>query len=375
MKVALVSPYSLTVPGGVQGQVLGLARALREHDVDVRVIGPCDGPPPEPGVSSIGRSIRLAANGSVAPIAPSPAAAARTLATLRAERPDIVHLHEPLVPGPSLTAVLGSGAPLVGTFHASGHSPAYTYMGPVLRLLARRLAVRVAVSDEARDMARRHLGGKWRIVGNGVDADRISEAAPWSAELAGPAESPEQKGAPVVLFVGRHEPRKGLSVLLDAFLELSSEATLWVVGDGPETDALRARDVAGVEWLGRVDDAELAARMRAASVVCAPSLRAESFGVVLLEAMAAGAVVVASDIDGYREVARDGREAILVPPGDVVALRQGLRRALDAGAFTSGLIEAGRARSASFSMSSMTRSYLDIYAEVLDRRASARRPV
>lgn len=372
MKVALVSPYSLTVPGGVQGQVLGLARALRDADVDVRVIGPCDGPPPEPGVSSVGRSIRLAANGSVAPIAPSPAAAARTLATLRAERPDIVHLHEPLVPGPSLTAMLGSGTPLVGTFHASGHAPAYAYMGPVLRLVARRLAVRVAVSDEARDMARRHLGGKWRIVGNGVDADRIAGAAPWPEVPAGPS---GQKGAPVVLFVGRHEPRKGLAVLLDAFAKLSDKATLWVVGDGPETDALRARNVAGVEWLGRVDDAELAARMRAASVVCAPSLRGESFGVVLLEAMAAGAVVVASDIDGYRDVARDGKEAILVPPGDSVALSKGLLQALDGGATTTEMIEAGRARAASFSMSAMAGSYLDIYAEVLNKRASHPRPV
>lgn len=372
MKVVLVSPYSLTVPGGVQGQVLGLARALRDCDVDVRVIGPCDGPPPGPGISSVGRSMRLAANGSVAPLAPSPAAAARTLAILRAERPDVVHLHEPLVPGPCLTAMLGAAGPMVGTFHASGHSPAYMYLGPLLGLVSRRLAVRVAVSDEARDLARRHLGGQWRIIGNGVDVERIATAEPWPV---GPATSTAEKNLPVVLFVGRHEPRKGLSVALDAFAGLESEATLWVVGEGPETDGLRARGVPGVEWLGRVDDAELASRMRAASVVCAPSLRGESFGVVLLEAMAAGAVVVASDIEGYRGVARDGREAILVRPGDSAALSQGLRRALKGGALADGLIEAGRARAASFSMSHIALSYLDIYAEVSGMGSVTRRTV
>src|SRR3954464_14672958 len=135
MKVTLISPYSLSVPGGVQGQVLGLARALRTLGEDVRVLGPCDGPPPEPGVTPLGRSIPTAANGSVAPIAPDPSCQLRTIRALRDESFDVLHLHEPLVPGPCMTAILFRNAPLVGTFHAAGDSFAYPWLSPRVRWL------------------------------------------------------------------------------------------------------------------------------------------------------------------------------------------------------------------------------------------------
>lgn len=359
MRVVLVCPYSLGRPGGVQGQVLGLARALRHLGVAARVLGPCDGPPPEPGVSSVGNSIPFAANGSVAPIAPDPPAMRRTYEILSAERPDVLHLHEPLVPGPALTALLAGVAPAVGTFHASGRVPAYVWLRPAMRAFAGRLAVRTAVSPDARDLAERWLGGACRVLPNGVEVTRFAKAVPWPAA--------EGADARPILFVGRHEPRKGLEVLLDAFAGLDRRATLWVAGEGPATAALRAAAPPDVEWLGPVSDDELARRLRAASVLCAPSLHGESFGVVLLEAMAAGTPVVASDIPGYRDVARHGREAVLVDPGDPAALRTALRRVLDDADLAAGLVEAGTSRAAGFSMERLAERFVEVYESVLQR--------
>ena len=168
-----------------------------------------------------------------------------------------------------------------------------------------RLTVRVAVSEAARNTAVRVYGPMdISVLWNGVEVDRFASAEPW----------PTRK--PAVLFVGRHEPRKGLSVLLDAWAGIDRDAVLWVAGSGPQTDALRRRNVPGVEWLGPVTDDDRNRRLRAATAFCAPAVRSESFGVVLLEAMAAGAPVVASKIDGYANVARDGREGLLAAPDD-----------------------------------------------------------
>jgi phosphatidylinositol alpha-mannosyltransferase len=352
-RIVLVCPYSLALPGGVQAQVLGLARSLRTLGFSASVIGPCDGPPPAPGVIPVGVSIALSANGSVAPVAPDPSAVSRTLAVLRAEQPDVIHLHEPLVPGPCLTSLLSGVAPVVGTFHASGRVPAYEYLRPLVRTVARRLAARTAVSPMARDLAARCLGGTWEVLPNGVDVARFAKADPWPYGL----------GEQPILFVGRHEPRKGLAVLLDAFRSgLPEGAVLWVAGEGPETAQLRASSPARVEWLGRISDDELARRLRAAAVFCAPSLHGESFGVVLLEAMAAGTPVVASDISGYRDVARADHEAVLVPPGDPLALRRALDTVLRGSDVVVDLAEAGTVRAAGFSIDRLAERYADLYA-------------
>jgi phosphatidyl-myo-inositol alpha-mannosyltransferase len=352
VRVALVCPYSLALPGGVQGQVLGLARALRVLGVATRVIGPCDGPPPDAGVTPVGNSVPFAANGSVAPVAPDLPAMRRTLAVLADEGPDVVHLHEPLVPGPTLAALLGTRLPAVGTFHASGRVPAYKWARPIMRAWAGRLAARTAVSQDAQRLAERALGGACQVLPNGVDVERFAKADPWPAEER------------AILFVGRHEPRKGLEVLLEAFASLERGVALWVVGEGPETARLRAGSPPGVQWLGRISDAELARRLRAAAAFCAPSLHGESFGVVLLEAMAAGTPVVASDIPGYRDVARAGREALLVEPADPAALGHALRQVLDTPSLASELVEGGRVRAAGFSMERLAERYLSIYETV-----------
>ncbi|HMK96954.1 MAG TPA: glycosyltransferase family 4 protein, partial [Acidimicrobiales bacterium] len=176
LRVGVVCPYSLSLPGGVQGQVMGIAHAMREMGVEARVLAPCDGPPPEPWVTPLGASVPTAANGSIAPIAPDPSAALRTIRALRDERFDVVHLHEPLVPGPTLTALLFSDSHLVGTFHRSGDIAWYRALKIPGRWAARRLSLRCAVSDMALATARQALGGTYQLVWNGIDIDLVNRA-------------------------------------------------------------------------------------------------------------------------------------------------------------------------------------------------------
>ncbi len=351
IRVLMVSPYSLTRVGGVQGQVLGLARELRRLGVDVRVLGPCDGPPPATGVMAVGSSVGWENNGSIAPIATDTAAARRTIDALRDVEPDVVHLHEPVVPGPTLALLLGSEVPTVSTHHISGEVGREWAM-PALRTQMSRLAARVAVSESARATAVDAYGGDYDVWWNGIDVDRAidTEATPTDRRA--------------VVFVGRHEERKGLAVLLDAWNGIDRDAVLWVIGGGPETDSLQRRGVPDVEWLGRVDDDERDARLLGATVFCAPALGGESFGVVLLEAMAAGAAVVASDIDGFRNVATDEVDALLVSPGDPDALRSALRRLLDDVALRERLVAAGRRRADELSMRRLAERYLGLYRSV-----------
>ncbi|HUZ44055.1 MAG TPA: glycosyltransferase family 4 protein [Acidimicrobiales bacterium] len=354
MRVAQVCPYSLSIPGGVQGQVLGLARAQRRHGHDVTVLAPSDGPPPEPGVRTLGRSVPLAANGSVAPIAPDVACARRTISALRDGDYDVLHLHEPMVPGPTLTALLYSDLPVIGTFHRSGASAAYAGLGPLLVRWARRIDVRVAVSADARHTAQSALGGDYEMLFNGVDVEAFT----------GPAPTPTT--GPTVFFIGRHEERKGLAVLLEAVAVMTDPPELWVAGDGPQTDQLKARyqAVTGIRWLGRISDPERASRMKGADVCCFPSLRGESFGLVLLEAMAAGTTVVAGDIDGYRSVVTDGSDGLLVPPADPAALAAALTRALSDPELRTRLSRAGSERAGAFSMDRLAEAYAELYARV-----------
>ena len=227
MRIGMISPYSLTVPGGVQGQILGLARALRAAGESVRVLAPCDGPPPEPFVTPLGNCIPTGANGSVAPIAPDPAAQLRTIRALRDEDFDLLHLHEPMAPGPAMTALLLKPAPIVATFHRAGASVGYDTLRPLFARGARRIDRRFAVSEDAKALAYEALGGSWEIVFNGVDVAEFRD---------GPVRKAE---GPTILFVARHEERKGLVVLLDAMAHLDASVRLWVAGTGPETARLQ----------------------------------------------------------------------------------------------------------------------------------------
>jgi len=351
-----VAPYSLSIPGGVQAQVIGLARELRRQGHEARVLGPCDGPPPEAFVTPLGNSLPTAANGSIAPLAPDPSAALRTIRALRDEQFDVLHVHEPLAPGPTMTTVLFGGAPLVATFHAAGTSASYRIFGGALRRMLRNIDERVVVSKDALELVKSHFGGEYRVLFNGVDIATIKSARPIPA------------AEPTIFFCGRHEQRKGLAVLLKAFAVLPADVRLWIASDGPDSAALRAstRHDQRISWLGRIDDAEKFGRLRGASVFCAPSLHGESFGVVLIEAMAAGTPVVASGLDGYRNVATDGVDALLVEPGDASLLAGALARVLTEPGLGERLRAAGSVRAASFSMAKLADRYLEIYHDLIE---------
>lgn len=361
MRIGIVCPYSLTVPGGVQAQVLGLARELRRRGHEARVLGPCDGPPPESFVAPLGDSLPLSANGSIAPIAPDPSAALRTLRVLADEQFDVIHLHEPLAPGPTSTALMVHSAPTVGTFHAAGTSASYRILKPALTRLIRRIDHKVVVSKDALELVRSHLGGDYEVLFNGVELDAIRSIAPW------PSESGRASGRPTVFFCGRHEERKGLRVLVDAVVSSALDVDVWIGSDGPDTVELTAATAGDdrFHWLGRVTDDEKFARLRAADVFCAPSLRGESFGVVLIEAMAAGTTVVASSLDGYRNVATHDVDALLVEPGDVGALSDALRQVTTDVALAQRLRETGDVRAEGFAMTSLTDRYVEIYQSLL----------
>lgn len=354
MRIGIISPYSVTIPGGVQGQVLGLARALRSLGHPTRVLAPCDGVPPDAGVTPLGVSVPTAANGSVAPLAPDPSAQLRTIRAMRDEEFDVLHLHEPLAPGATMTALLLNPAPMIGTFHAAGDSASYRYAAPALKWLLRRLRHRVAVSPDAAALAQGYLGGRYELLHNGIEIERYS---------TGPSTATE---APTIFFCGRHEPRKGLAVLLEALQSLPRDVKVWVGSDGPETERLKAIYAGDqrIEWLGRITDEEKIARLRGAHVFCAPALMGESFGVVLLEAMAAGTAVVASNLDGYRNVATHGQDALLAEVGDAGALAKALSEVLDHAERRAELVANGHTRATLFSMRHLAGLYLERYERI-----------
>jgi len=375
-RVALVCPYSLSRPGGVQGQVLGLARSLDRLGDDVTVFAPLDRPEDVPagiGFVASGHSVSLRANGSIAPVSVSPVAARSALKRLRSFDPDVVHIHEPFAPGlPYALLAARHVPPLLGTFHRSGGSVLYSVLRPVTRPLVRRLALRCAVSEAAASTATDALGGTFEVLFNGIEVDRYEDVEPWPTD------------GPTALFLGRHEERKGLAVLLEAWEQMArtdrvphefdSDAVgppvLWVAGDGPATEALKRRhpESATVRWLGVVAEDEKVRRLVAADVLAAPALGGESFGMVLLEAMAARTVVVASDIEGYRDAA--GGRAVLAAPGDPSALAMALT-----GVFAGNLagkrrsraawLDAGAERAARWSMADLAEQYDKLYAQAM----------
>jgi phosphatidylinositol alpha-mannosyltransferase len=358
LKVLLVCPYSWSTPGGVGAHVGHLARALRERGHEVRVLAPSEGEV-EPGVLSVGRSFPIPYNGSVARLAFGPRVAGRIRVALRRSRPDLVHVHEPFAPSVGLLTLLNTRLPVVATFHAAvSRSRAYRVAAPALRPLYRRLAARIAVSEEARRTAEAVFGDGIRIVPNGVEWSRFSSLPPPLGSL--------------IFFLGRMERRKGAAVLVEAFTLLAPErpdAELVLAGEGPERktvedavpEGLRER----VTFTGRIDPAELAEVFGRAALVCAPSLGGESFGIVLLEAMAAARPVVASSIPGYAAVVRDGVDGILVPPGDAKALAGALRRVLADPDASRAMGEAGRERARRYDWPVVAAEVEAVYVEAL----------
>jgi phosphatidyl-myo-inositol alpha-mannosyltransferase len=321
VRVALVCPYAWDRDGGVQSHVRSLAHVLRARDHEVTVLAPFVSRSPQGGEAfRVGKAYGIPANGSVAPIAFGPVAAASVRRALRAVQPEIVHLHEPLIPSISLLALWSSEAPVVGTFHAAAESSlGYHLSRPVLQRAAKRLAVRTAVSDAARDLVARYIPGDYVLTPNGVETARFAGERVASAD-----------GVRRILFLSRIERRKGLEVLIQALTRLRDlNVQLVVAGTGPEeraSSSLADSLQVSARFLGRVPDDDVPRLYREADVYCAPALGGESFGIVLVEAMAAGAPVVCSDLPGFRAVAGDA--ARLVPAGDPGPLADALREIL-----------------------------------------------
>ncbi|MGH2807682.1 MAG: glycosyltransferase family 4 protein [Actinomycetota bacterium] len=323
MRIALVCPYAWDRFGGVQSHVRSLAAVLRRREHEVLVIAPTAArPEPADGVAFAGRTVDIPANGSIAPLSFGPVATAAVRRALRDFEPEVLHLHEPLIPSLSLLALWNAPCPAVGTFHAAAEeSSGYRVARAVLDRAANRLAIRTAVSGAAKALASMYFPGDYVITPNGIDFERFASAVP---RVIG------YPGRPKVLFLSRLERRKGIDVLLQAMSTLSDVGCeLVVAGDGPQRGSAQVRaPQLGVDahFLGRVDDDDVASLFKTATVYCAPGVGGESFGIVLVEAMSAGAPIVCSDLPGFREVAAGAAE--LVPPGDPDALAAALRRVL-----------------------------------------------
>jgi phosphatidyl-myo-inositol alpha-mannosyltransferase len=360
MRIAQVCPYAWDAPGGVQVHVGELSAHLRSRGHEVLVVAPSLKRVRDAGVAVAGRAVRVRYQGTVAPIAPL--AWAKVRAILRGWRPDVVHVHEPLTPSASMAAAMSAPAPVVATFHAhSERSRLFDLAAPVLRGVWRRLDARIAVSETAGRFVSDRLGDGIRVIPNGVDVERFGSAAP--AEDLPPGRR--------LLWVGRLDPQKGFRVAVRAFERLASvlpDLTFVVAGDGKDRSPLEALPLPVRERvivLGTVDRGRLPRYHAAADAFVSPAVGQESFGIVLVESMAAGLPVVATDIPGYHEVVDDGVEGLLVPPGDSVALEAALRRVLEDEELAKSLGESGRARARRYTWDVVGREIEAVCAEVL----------
>lgn len=377
LKIGIVCPYSFDVPGGVQGHVIDLAKALRALGHTVNVLGPAgvpDGELPE-FVTPAGRAVGVRYNGSVARLTFGPVAYARVRRWLAEHDFDVLHLHEPIAPSLSMLALAVADGPIVATFHtATVRSRALTTFQGVLRPLLEKITARIAVSPLARRVQVEHLGGDAVEIPNGVDTSFFARAD----QLPGYPKPGER----TVGFVGRFdEPRKGMDVLLNGLRAMPSPPSrLLVVGRGDQASLLRRAGselAARIDLLGPVDDEVKASALRSMDVYCAPNTGGESFGMVVTEALAAGAPVLASDLDAFRRVLDDGRAGLLVPAGDSGALAAELAVLLDDEQRRAELSAAGRARAAHYDWPVVAASVLRVYEVAIaadPRRLAAGRP-
>ncbi len=400
MRIALLSPYSWTYPGGVTRHIEALASELIANGHEPRILAPFD---PDDALSarlhrgawpqsrstpeqfiSLGRTVGIPANGAVSNMALTPFAVSTLRRELRDGGYDVAHLHEPVVPMVGWDALCSArDLPLVGTFHTYSENVLTNGFAAVPlggRRRMNRLHARIAVSEAAAWTARRFFGGRYRIIPNGVqipDAEADSLKDPGLLADAGSltcaSETAESRYADAdprqrqlhILFIGQAVERKGLPILLRAFEALRDHvpATLTLVGAGPEEVAHMMLDDRGVHALGKVSEERKLSELALADVLCAPSLHGESFGMILTEAFAAATPVVASDIPGYRDVVRDGLDGQLVPPGDALALAQSLRQLALEPNRRARMAVAARERAERFAWPHVAAEVLDCYEQ------------
>jgi len=371
LRIGIVCPYSFDVPGGVQNHVTDLAEALISLGHQVSVLAPADEDSPlPPYVVAAGRSVPFPYNGSVARITFGPVSTARVRRWIARGDFDVLHVHEPFVLSVSLLAVLSARGPVVATFHtAMTRSRALAAAQGILQLVLERITARIAVSELARRVQVEHLDGGAVEIPNGVAVAKFADAQP----LPGwPGACRAGEGG-TVGFLGRFtEPRKGFPVLRDAFVGLAAQRPglrLLVAGPGDEEDLyegvpieLRER----ITFLGRVSEEDKARMLRSVDLYVAPNIGGESFGMILTEAMAAGATVVASDLDAFRRVLDGGCAGELVRTGDAADLQHALARLLDDPQRRIELAECGRQAVAAFDWPVVARRVLEVYATAIE---------
>jgi len=391
MRIAIVTPYSWTYPGGVNRHIESLAGELLLREHEVRVMAPWDPPdrksrilhraPAEPRkmpdyLVPLGRTVGFKANGAVSNVSLFPDAITGLRRELRAFAPDIVHAHEPPAAVLSWDACSYRGAPVVGTFHAYSTKALPNQVGALVgaRRKFNQLTARIAVSEAAAWTGKRWFGGNYRIIPNGVDLSLVPEVdRPDGDQLR-------------VLFVGRPEERKGLPVLLSAFEALVEHVPARLTVIGADSDDVRRylgdqETLSRVDALGHVRAPELWRNLAEADVLCAPSLAGESFGMVLTEAFAAGTPVIASNIAGYADVVRDGEDGVLVPPADPQRLAEELQRLHHEPRRREAMGEAARRSAGRYAWPHVAEEVEDVYERALcapepaDRREAASRAI
>lgn len=380
MRIALVTPYDYSYPGGVTEHIKCLGNELRQMGHTVTIVAPSSATIDslEENIIRISRSIwPVPFNGSSARISLSPQVYQRVKGVLRAGQFDVVHVHEPTVPVLPLAMLRHSNALNIGTFHAYREAVhlGYEYLKGILDPFLDRLDGRIAVSPAARDYISEYFPAEYSIIPNGVDLSRF----------AGPHVTPIERymdGKLNILFVGRLDRRKGFRYLLRAYPAIKAavpEARLIVVGAFTKQDRaahlhyVRLNKLRDVRFVGYASAAELARYYRTADIFVAPSTGFESFGMVLLEAMAAGAPVVASSITGYRSVVIDGVNGLLVAPGHEQALAETVIKLLKSPEQRSQLSEAGRKTAQRYAWPRVAREVADFYTACLANPAGSQR--
>ena len=368
MRIGIVCPYTFDVPGGVQGHIRELADALIYHGHEVSVLAPSDGAIDLPSyVEPAGRAVPVPFNGAVARLQFGPRSAARVRRWVRDGDFDVLHLHEPLIPSLSLLACWAADGPIVGTFHADmGRSRVLSAAHGIMQPSLEKMSARIAVSEPARDTLVHHLGGDAVLIPNGVTVRHFVGAD----ALPGWAVDDPVRGE-VLGFLGRmDEPRKGLTVLLAAFARLAGDRPalrllLAGPGDADVVDkelpaSLRDR----VTVLGAIAEADKSRTFRSSDIFVAPNIGGESFGVILLESMAAGTPVLASDLEAFRAVLDGGSAGALFRAGDPNDLARAAAALLDDPARRAELVQRGRRWVTRYDWDAVVRDVISVYETI-----------
>lgn len=373
MKIVFVSPYDYAYPSGVNHHIFELGTNFEKMGHQIHYVLPSSRParPEDNGhITFIGRPIPIHASGSISrsPISPRIFFSRRICEVLEEGKFDVVHLHEPLFPPLTTACLRYSNSVNIGTFHAArSRSWAYMFWKPVLNRWACKLHGRIAVSTPARDFISRYFPGKYTIIPNGIELERF----------AAPAEPLEEfkDGKVNILFVGRLEKRKGFKYLLEAYriVKRDHPNTRLIVVGPPGWALWRFRllvksfGIKDVVFAGYVAAEEISRYYQTADIFCAPATGSESFGIVLLEAMAASRAIVASDIAGYASVVTRNADGLLVPPGDISALAEAIGRLVEDQKLRQRLGAAGMVKAEGYSWDKVSRRVMDYYEEVLGR--------